>query len=113
MQPLSSKVMSEKMLWSLLKIMVSTGGSVSSSGGCEDLSSPESQIIKLLLGKSEEEALVPNGLFSPASVEVNWICYRFHFHSVHTLYSFFVRPSRRTVQTYRRKHRVRPQIKPK
>ena len=69
MQPTSKKVVSEKMLWSLLKIMTTCGGSVCSSVGCDDPLSPESQIIKILLGKGKDEDLVSCNLMNPASVE--------------------------------------------
>lgn len=69
MQPLSSNVSSEKLLLQLIKLLVSTGGSVNSELGCEDPSSPEAQIIQLLLGQTANKPLTSNALWSSASQE--------------------------------------------
>ena len=65
MHPSSPNVSSEKMLLLMLKLLVSTNGSVNSELGCEDPSSPEARIIQMLLGQAANTPLTPGALRSP------------------------------------------------
>jgi len=68
MNPLSSNAASEKMLLMLLKQLIVTKGAVSSTLGSTDASSPETKIVKVILGDfSTDTGLNPQYLRSAMS----------------------------------------------
>lgn len=70
----NSRIAAEKLMWALLLALVDHNGCVKSSIGAEDPSSPESSIVRTLLGPSDQHSMANNSVPSITADMKNLYC---------------------------------------